>query len=425
MQHLPLSCVRPSLLRLLSADCVEWFVRNARLPYWCAGGTAVCLSLLACSAAETYSDSATWSTDTLGSYIRIGVVDGDGRYVIDRPIVFRQLSDGRYLLAEFAGVIRLFDSKGEYVRHIGRRGRGPGEFEQLANVFVTEADIILAYDYQGARITHFDTTGTVIEEVALDHTFVWISLTDRFADGRFLGWSAPPVAGANGNTVVRLERDMFVFAPTGVLVDSLGTLTLGSTVVSGSGGSFTSFALPITASGLQAIVGDQLVIAENDASTLAFYKETDEGAAGDAYATSYPASRGSFVLQKVVVLPHPCVDHLLQADIDSLMRRYEAVSNVPARAPALRLIRSTLENEQVPCYRGIQIDRADNIWLRRTTTPLNGLRPYTVVSSDGELLGDALLPADLAVTEIGRDYVLGFQRDTNGVAYAVRLRLLR
>lgn len=57
--------------------------------------------------------------------------------------------------------IRLFDSKGVFVRSYGRRGRGPGEFFEPNGIALSQAGELFVYDPQQRRLSVFDTAGTV------------------------------------------------------------------------------------------------------------------------------------------------------------------------------------------------------------------------------------------------------------------------
>lgn len=60
--------------------------------------------------------------------------------------------------------IVVFDSNAKVVRHIGRQGKGPGEFTQVLSMDY-DAGRIAVFDYGLARVTIFDTTGRVIKSM--------------------------------------------------------------------------------------------------------------------------------------------------------------------------------------------------------------------------------------------------------------------
>lgn len=60
--------------------------------------------------------------------------------------------------------IVVFDSAGKVIRHIGRAGKGPGEFENVLGLDYNRGRIA-TFDYAQSRVTIFDTTGNVVKTV--------------------------------------------------------------------------------------------------------------------------------------------------------------------------------------------------------------------------------------------------------------------
>jgi hypothetical protein len=88
--------------------------------------------------------------------------------------------------------------------------------------------------------------------------------------------------------------------------------------------------------------------------------------------------------------------------------------------------------DSFPSLAGLITDAEGFIWVRRhriadaLPDPVAKLEPrrWSVLDSLGNWLTDVTLPANLGVTEIGLDYVLGIARDADGVP-SVRLHTLR
>ena len=78
-----------------------------------------------------------------------------------------RLADGRVLVAN-AGVpeLALFDSTGRYVRPVGRKGQGPGEFQGPISVFRWRADSVAVYDPAAVRWTILDPALLLARTVA-------------------------------------------------------------------------------------------------------------------------------------------------------------------------------------------------------------------------------------------------------------------
>ena len=69
----------------------------------------------------------------------------------------RRLSDRSILVANSGGFeLLLFDSSGRFQRAIGRKGKGPGEFQGPISLFAWRADSVAVYDPATLRWTVFD-----------------------------------------------------------------------------------------------------------------------------------------------------------------------------------------------------------------------------------------------------------------------------
>lgn len=77
-----------------------------------------------------------------------------------------------------------------------------------------------------------------------------------------------------------------------------------------------------------------------------------------------------------------------------------------------------------PAYSAFRTDPDGRLWVRRYARPGEPGTEWAVFGSEGEWLGDVVMPEGLEVYEIGRDYVLGRWRDELGVNY-VRVHDLR
>jgi len=95
--------------------------------------------------------------------LEIGDADGDG------PAGFSEITDfvvdgsGRiYVLDGQAQEIRVFDSTGAFVRTIGRRGGGPGEFQRAVALRWGPDGGLWVVDFNAHRYAIFDTAGTYL-----------------------------------------------------------------------------------------------------------------------------------------------------------------------------------------------------------------------------------------------------------------------
>jgi hypothetical protein len=73
---------------------------------------------------------------------------------------------GRLFVSDFSTYnVRVFDSSGTFLRRLGERGEGPGEFERPRVFTLTGDKELLVHDGRQARVTVFDTDTYDIKEV--------------------------------------------------------------------------------------------------------------------------------------------------------------------------------------------------------------------------------------------------------------------
>ncbi|MEP1150736.1 MAG: 6-bladed beta-propeller [Balneola sp.] len=70
-----------------------------------------------------------------------------------------------YVIDSMTQEIKVFDKNGKLINRIGKRGRGPGEFLRLNNLYL-ESDLIYAFDPVQYRVTIFDTKGDLVSTIS-------------------------------------------------------------------------------------------------------------------------------------------------------------------------------------------------------------------------------------------------------------------
>jgi hypothetical protein len=78
-----------------------------------------------------------------------------------------------YILDEQAGNIKVFDQNGEFVRAIGRKGQGPGEFGLPISLFISPQDQIIVNDMGQRKIHYFDKEGNYLKEFSIADKFLF------------------------------------------------------------------------------------------------------------------------------------------------------------------------------------------------------------------------------------------------------------
>lgn len=75
------------------------------------------------------------------------------------------IGDRYYLRDRKLNQVSVFDSKGDFLFHVGNMGKGPGEFLKVANLMHNPVDkTILVYSYDNSKVSTFDYQGDWIED---------------------------------------------------------------------------------------------------------------------------------------------------------------------------------------------------------------------------------------------------------------------
>jgi hypothetical protein len=85
-----------------------------------------------------------------------------------------------YVLDEQAGNIKIFDGDGAFIRTIGQKGQGPGEFGFPIAVLATPDQEILVHDMGQRALKFLDQEGSFLRQVSIADKF-------QFSGPRFLG----------------------------------------------------------------------------------------------------------------------------------------------------------------------------------------------------------------------------------------------
>ncbi len=202
----------------------------------------VCLALIAAIVAcDAKSDTrrASWRTvfDSTGDTIvarttgdvpegserrlvldqRIGEAEGSDTVTFGRVQYIAVTSDDRIFVFDEQGPsLKLFESTGKLLRFVGRKGAGPGEFEQVTGMGVLPNGSLALWDASHSRVNVYDAAGDFVVQwqVPITGFFTYNGLfTDR--DGSVL------LTLPLGGLVVGGESGYVRFSETGTIRDTV------------------------------------------------------------------------------------------------------------------------------------------------------------------------------------------------------------
>lgn len=355
------------------------------------------------SASPSWTERSAWRI-VADPELRIGAVDGEQPYLLDRVTDAALLSDGRLIVVNGGTQeIRFFDKAGQHLGSVGGSGEGPGEFLGMQSVFVMPGDSLFVPDPINSRFSVLDPHGQYVRS----YTAGWglASPRGRMHDGRLVALNFADARLATSLGYTRVPMSVLLYMPDGRQVDTVATL-LGSEEfrVEVERG-LANNAVPFGAQQMLFIAGDRLYTGTGE--TLQIEVRRGDG-------TLDRLIRGS--LSRRAVRP---------TDIDAWKRRRLERATERSRPVVERLVRDVPIPSTMPVYSEIIVDSSDNIWTRGFAPENEPDAAWQVFDSEGRWLGGIPLPIGLRVMRIGPDYVLGIMRDTVDVEYVQLHRIVK
>lgn len=332
--------------------------------------------------------------------LRIGVVEGDERYMLSRLNWALVLSDGRLVVLNGGGLdVRFYDAAGRFLHAVGGPGEGPGEFRRFARAFGGPGDAVFVYDGDLNRVTRISPDGAVVDVVKMDIAGMPLSyMSGVFADGSMLlggiGVRRTDDGFSSSTVHLRYGRD-------GRLLDSLDSYEAGRHVR--TEGRFMDEPL-FQANPVDAVLSHSYV-----------------AAGGTEYRFQEHAADGSLI--RSVRWAGPALS-VTEEDLT----RYWEERGATLSGGTLRRVRQRQETagvaEKFPALSWIQAGAAGRIWVRMYRRPGVDHGEWLIFDRDGVLRGRAEFPDRYSPVGFQEESVVGILRDELGVEYLTRHELV-
>ena len=331
-----------------------------------------------------------------------------------------RLTDERIVVADGGSrSLRFFDSTGSFLKSVGGRGGGPGEFQDLSFFSVMQGDTLVAGDIM-RELSYFTGTGQYLERRgSLNPPLPIATAGWRFAVASLDGSGTRAIAampfqqqrGAGSRWVDSMP--VAIVDGRNVEVRALGTLPGMEMAMGGSHPQPPWFGANMT------------VASDGKLFYIGF---------GSEYAIRVYTPQGS--LEHIIRRAWTPV-RVTKADIDEYVvewgKRWITATGAEAEAQRASL-REDPYAATVPAFSQFIADRIGRLWVREAhladapgagalnTTPLVP-SIWSVFDPAGRWLGDVTMPARFQPSDIGADYVLGMVLDADGVESIALYRL--
>lgn len=356
--------------------------------------------------------------------LRIGSVD-DSLYALTWLTDLEVGESGRiYSLHPNEARVRVFDAAGQVLPDIGRRGQGPGEFENIYQMGWV-GDTLWVLDRN--RFEQFSATGEHLGGFTVPFEFGEDPnapdpprASGLLDDGTVHG--APAVFSRLVATGAVTHRRPMLMTRDGEITDTLPPVSFGNNQWAiydpddpGGGGSYGR--QPFGDGPLSAFVPGERAVLHLDreaprSEEEAAFTLTKLRFSGDTlFSRSFP--------YEPLPLTDSEVDSVLTARATALGERgFMGLTVARARAWAERTLYTP------PFKTGIEsmsVGRDGTIWLKRGDE--GPTAPWLILNRDGQPEGEVHLPKELNVMEADRSHVWGWLSDEFDVPYIVRYRI--
>jgi hypothetical protein len=361
---------------------------------------------------ETVLDPAELTEWTVSEQpvLEVGVVEGDSVYQFFRVSGVIRLADGRLAVANGGtNELRLYSSRGQYIRTVGGSGDGPGEYRGMRSIWLLPDGSVLVEDGLNARLTVYTSELELVgsRPIRALAPFVTPPPLGRFSDGRWVVTAARTVGQPP-------EPVQFV----GLLV-----------TYTGDAGSVDTIAeLPVMPGYFERCGPEQRAICRLHAPFALARQVAQSGDSifagnGADFSIQVIDARGDLTsLWRV----HTPARRVSAADIDQDRQSILQRARTDAQRRGIERTYQTVPIPEImPAYSKFVVDQAGNLWVQEYRAAQDQVSKYLVFSSQGAIKARVTVPGDLNVHQIGDDYILGVRTDEADVEYIRLYRLGR
>ena len=318
--------------------------------------------------------------------LSISSEDKDGNILFVRPTLSLVDDDENIFITDYQDQdIKIFDPSGKYIKTIGAKGDGPGEFRGILSVAVTEEGKLVVLDGAARRTSFFDSSGQFLRSFKWRmgyYNYIMIK-----SSSYVVGERAYSGTQENGYFYVK-EIDF-----EGNEVRSYGEFTMGESLIVRQGTSVIFSGLPVTISSI--LKGDQ------DREML--YHCLSNKYMIEVYDTSGK-------LFRKIDRPYKPVP-FTKIDVEGFLERHKT-SPEPLRNAANALKMPKVKNIVVRMY----VDDKSNLWVRTNEKKVDEedkiLTAFDIFNPDGHYYAKVWTEFTSLVFKKGKLYVMATDVDT-------------
>lgn len=328
-----------------------------------------------------------------------------GRILFEVAVGATRLSDGSIVVADRgASALRMFDQNGQAVRTVGRRGSGPGEFQRVDWLGQCGPDSLFVWDRVGQRLSVIDAQGRFVYQ-------------GRFpGDSGMRGIPMSPSCSRNGVLAV------LTLAPIQAAAEAPFLERGRSNVVrANSRGAGLRVLAAVTGSERVAIDDAILPRPFRRTTTVAVGRDRVYVGTGDSAAVAVHALDGALMTAMAVGIP---ARRPTRQEFDRAVDRLPPTSIQALWAPIRERLRRLPLPAALPPYRRVYVDPEGFLWAVVSPDGAS-MTELKVVDAAGRASGSVIVPRDVTVLDVDRDFLLAAYDDEGGEPHLLAFRIRR
>jgi hypothetical protein len=283
-----------------------------------------------------------------------------------------RLDNGNFAVADaYARAFLVFDSLGKHVRTVGRRGAGPGEFQDLAWIGQCERGKLYAFDGLQFEFEIFDTSGVSVRQLGVPR-----SSKIRCRDGVIVALLMPSNLKMPDPKQPRrlINTDIEVLSLKGDVIARIDDVPVGE------------FG-PLARVADVAITEGSIWYGSSDSAALTRF--------------SYKGRRQGVV----AFAEHPrlATDAHMQADIENQVRGF---TDEATKERSRSILSKFRKPDRLPAFRSFTADDQGSLWIN-DTFPGDSVTTLLKLTKNGTIEARVTVPGQLRIFEVQNGLILG------------------
>jgi hypothetical protein len=371
------------------------------------------------SSAPEWAHGSGWMIEPT-PVVSIGSAEGAPEYQLTNVGAVVELSDGRIVVADGGSMqLRTYAADGRFIRAVGRRGQGPGEFSQFTAVTRYRGDSIFVHDFPQRRFTVLSVDGRVGRIGSLElppgaRISGEVTVVGTWTDGSIAAIQQPVRTGLHPPQITRRTHTLYRYTATGQFGVLLAAAP-GLEYYEATGFLGSMMRLPLGRTTTFITVGDDSFVADNAKFEI----------------RRISARGGISLIIRCAVVPESVTVSDAAAERERLR-----TARIGERATFYRgmpdsILRRIVATEEetfrdipfpptYPAFGAVTADRDGFLWVERYArpgVPTADAKSYAVFAPDGRWLGDVRLPARFTLSSATVDHAIGVETDDLDVQY--------